>query len=45
LTDSEKKKPGPEPETFKVPLPFEDAVRAALDTPPPTKAKKRRKKK
>ena len=41
----DKKKPGPKPETFKVPLPFEDAVKAALETPPPVKkpgnAKKR----
>lgn len=33
----ERKKPGPAPETFKVPLPFEDAVKAALETPPPEK--------
>jgi hypothetical protein len=29
---TDKKKPGPKPETFKVPLEFEDAVRAALST-------------
>jgi hypothetical protein len=34
---SDKKKPGPKPETFKVPLPFEEAVKAALKTPPPKK--------
>ncbi len=31
----EKKKPGPRPELFKVPLSFEEAVRAALETNPP----------
>lgn len=36
----EKKKPGPKPETFKVPLPFEEAVKAALKTPPPPKKSK-----
>jgi hypothetical protein len=34
---TDKKKPGPEPEVFKIPLPFEDAVRAALETAPPPK--------
>jgi len=34
---TEKKKPGPAPEIFKVPLPFEEAVKAALQTPPPEK--------
>lgn len=32
-----RKKPGPEAEVFKVELPFEEAVRAALKTPPPPK--------
>jgi hypothetical protein len=32
---TEKKKRGPKPEVFKVPLRFEDAVEAALKTPPP----------
>lgn len=32
-----KKKRGPEPELLKVPLPFEEAVKAALKTPPPKK--------
>ena len=43
---NEKKKPGPEPELFKVPLPFEEAVKAALETnpPPPEKKPKWRKK-
>ncbi len=43
---TEKKKPGPDPELFNVPLPFEEAVKAALETnpPPPEKPKKRRKK-
>lgn len=34
---TEKKKPGPKPEVLKVPLPFEDAIRAALQTKPPEK--------
>lgn len=38
---SEKKKPGPKPEVFKVSLPFEEAVEAALKTPPPKKEAKR----
>jgi hypothetical protein len=42
---TEKKKPGPEPETFRVVLPFEDAVKAALQTPPPPEKPKRRKRK
>lgn len=29
---TEKKKPGPKPEVFKVPLSFKDAVKAALNT-------------
>lgn len=33
----ERKKPGPTPELFKVPLPFEEAVKAALETPSPEK--------
>ncbi len=40
---SEKKKPGPKPEMFKVPLPFEDAVKAALKTKPPAKPKRDKK--
>lgn len=40
---TEKKKPGPEPEVFKVPLAFGDAVEAALKTPPPKKPKKPKK--
>ena len=44
MTDKERKKPGPKPEIFKVPLKFRDAVKAALDTkPPPGKKPKRRK--
>lgn len=41
---SEKKKPGPEPDVLKVPLPFKKAVEAALKTPPPKLPPKRRKK-
>ena len=38
---TEKKKPGPKPETFKVPIPFEEAVKAALQTKaPPAKKPK-----
>lgn len=37
---SDKKKPGPKPEVFKVPLSFEEAVGAALKTPAPKKPKK-----
>lgn len=33
-----RKKPGPDPEILKVDLPFEEAVKAALKTPPPKKA-------
>jgi hypothetical protein len=40
-----KKTPGPKPEVFKVPLPFEDAVEAALKTPPPSKTRRKRRKK
>jgi hypothetical protein len=37
---TDKKKPGPKPESFKVPLTFEQAVEAALKTKPPkTKSK------
>lgn len=43
---SEKKKPGPKPEVFKVDVPFEDAVKAALakdakDAPKPPAKKPR----
>jgi hypothetical protein len=38
-----KQKPGPKPETFKVPLPFEEAVKAALKTQPPKRLKERKK--
>lgn len=41
MTD-ERKKPGPAPETFKVPLPFEEAVKAALKTPAPKKPTSKR---
>lgn len=41
---SQKKKPGPKPEVFKVPLAFEDAVAAALKTPAPKKPPKGTKK-
>lgn len=34
-----KKKPGPKPEVFKVPLAFDDAVAAALQTPAPKEQK------
>jgi hypothetical protein len=37
---TEKKKPGPKPEFFRVPLGFEEAVKAALKTPPPEKSKR-----
>ena len=39
---NERKKPGPDPELFKVPLPFEDAVKAALETNPPPAEKKKK---
>lgn len=43
MTDQGKKKPGPKPDTLKVPLSFEEAVKAALETPPtPKKPRKRR---
>ena len=42
MKKTEKRKPGPEPEVFKVPLPFEEAVKAALETNPPSPAKKRK---
>jgi hypothetical protein len=32
-----RKKPGPKPDVVKVPLPFEEAVKAALETKPPKK--------
>jgi hypothetical protein len=38
---SEKKR-GPEPEILKVPLPFEKAVKAALETNPPPEKKRKR---
>jgi hypothetical protein len=38
---SEKKRPGRKPEKFKVDVPFEDAVKAALRTPPPDKEEKK----
>jgi hypothetical protein len=39
----ERKRPGPKPEIFKVPLKFSDAVKAALETPlqRPKKPKKK----
>ena len=41
MTDKKpKKKPGPEPEILKVALPFEEAIKAALKTPPPPKPSK-----
>jgi hypothetical protein len=39
VTD-EKKQRGPKPEKFKVALPFEEAIKAALKTPPPDKPKR-----
>lgn len=39
MTDKKKRR-GPKPEVFKVPLPFEDAVKAALETNPPAKRAK-----
>jgi hypothetical protein len=43
MSESNKKR-GPEPEILKVPLPFAEAVKAALETnpPPPEKPKKKR---
>jgi hypothetical protein len=35
-----KKRPGPKPEVFKVPLPFEKALKAALETKSPGKTDK-----
>jgi len=43
MSKNTKKKPGPEPEVFKVKLPFEKAVQAALKTPPPKKALRKEK--
>jgi hypothetical protein len=43
VANQRKKKPGPEAETFKVPLPFREAVKAALETNPPKPKRKRRK--
>ena len=46
MSETKKKKRGPEPEVFKVPLPFEEAVKAALETnPPPAKPKRPKDKK
>ena len=39
----ERKKPGPVPEVFKVPLPFKKAVEAALKTAPPKNAGREKK--
>jgi hypothetical protein len=44
MTDADDKKPGPKPELLKVPLAFEQAVDAALQTPLPKSPKKRKKK-
>ena len=44
MTSEEKKKRGPQPEVFKVPLPFKEAVKAALETKPPSKKKPKRRK-
>jgi hypothetical protein len=43
MTD-EKKPRGPKPEVFKIDLPFEEAMKAAVQTPAPpkTQAKKKR---
>jgi hypothetical protein len=41
---TDQKAPGPKPDTFKVELPFEEAVEAALKTPPPKKKPGRGKK-
>jgi hypothetical protein len=40
MSDQQKKR-GPKPEVFKVPLPFEEAVKAALKTPAPKKERKK----
>lgn len=40
---AEKKKPGPNPELFKVDLPFEKAVQAAMETKVPQVRPKKRK--
>ena len=42
---SDAKKRGPKPEVFKVPIPFEEAVKAALETKPPNVKKQTAKKK
>ena len=39
MTDEQQQR-GPKPEKFSVPLPFEEAVKAALKTPAPKKPKK-----
>lgn len=44
MSDGDKKKPGREPEIFKVPLPFEEAVDAALKTKLPADRETQRKK-
>ena len=41
---ADKKKPGPKPELFKVTLPFEEAIKAGLETRPPPPDKKPKKK-
>lgn len=40
MSEDTPKKRGPKPEVFKVPLEFEEAVKAALQTPVPKKPKK-----
>jgi hypothetical protein len=40
MTEKKKKRRGRKPEVFRVPLPFEEAVRAGLETSPPTAAEK-----
>jgi hypothetical protein len=42
---AKKGKPGPKAEVFKVNLPFEEAVKAALKTKPPPKERKKQSKK
>lgn len=41
----EKRRPGPKPETFKVPLPLEEALQAALKTKPPGRDAPKKKRK
>ena len=40
---NKKSKPGPKPDVVKLPLPFEEAVKAALETPlkPPSRSPKK----